>query len=100
LRRLLRTNHPLRRIGALGGIVLAALCGGTAMMMDRLHDETVAEATLGLRTLNASLAEQTLRAIEGIELTVSGVVDQIPAANRRSADAFKRLGADYEPMNS
>ncbi|WP_247893069.1 hybrid sensor histidine kinase/response regulator [Azospirillum baldaniorum] len=96
MRGLLRTSRPLRRIGALGGIVLAALCSGTAMMMDRLHDETVAEATLGLRTLNASLAEQTLRAIEGIELTVNGVVEQIPAANRRSADAFKRLEGDHE----
>ena len=44
MRRLLRTNRSLRRIGALGGIMLAALCGGTAMMMERLHDETVAEA--------------------------------------------------------
>ena len=59
---LLRTNRPLQRIGALGVAVLAVLCGGTAIVLNRLHDETLAEATLGLRTLNASLAEQTARA--------------------------------------
>ncbi|WP_434625326.1 response regulator [Azospirillum sp. B2RO_4] len=89
--RLLRTNRPLQRIGALGVAVLAVLCGGTAIVLNRLHDETLAEATLGLRTLNASLAEQTARAIEGIDLTVGGVAEQIPLENRRSLDAFKRL---------
>ncbi|KAA0579398.1 response regulator [Azospirillum sp. Sh1] len=89
--RLLRTNRPLQRIGALGVAVLAVLCGGTAIVLNRLHDETLAEATLGLRTLNASLAEQTARAIEGIDLTVDGVAEQIPLEYRRSLEAFKRL---------
>ncbi|PWC83288.1 response regulator [Azospirillum sp. TSO5] len=89
--RLLRTNRPLQRIGALGVAVLAVLCGGTAIVLNRLHDETLAEATLGLRTLNASLAEQTARAIEGIDLTVGGIAEQIPLENRRSLEAFKRL---------
>ncbi len=89
--RLLRTNRPLQRIGALGVAVLAVLCGGTAIVLNRLHDETLAEAALGLRTLNASLAEQTARAIEGIDLTVSGVAEQIPPENRRNPEAFKRL---------
>ena len=89
--RLLRTNRPLQRIGALGVAVLAVLCGGTAIILNRLHDETLAEATLGLRTLNASLAEQTARAIEGIDLTVGGIAEQIPLENRRSPEAFKRL---------
>jgi signal transduction histidine kinase len=89
--RLLRTNRPLQRIVALGGVVLAALCGGTVAILDRLHDETVAEATLGLRTLNASLAEQTARTIEGIALTVDGIAEQIPAEYRRSPEAFKQL---------
>jgi signal transduction histidine kinase len=88
---LLRTNRPLQRIGALGVAVLAVLCGGTAIVLNRLHDETLAEATLGLRTLNASLAEQTARAIEGIDLTVGGIAEQIPLENRRSLEAFKRL---------
>jgi signal transduction histidine kinase/CheY-like chemotaxis protein len=89
--RLLKTNRPLQRIGALGVAVLAGLCGGTAIVLSRLHDETLAEATLGLRTLNASLAEQTARTIEGIDLTVSGVAEQIPLENRRSPEAFKLL---------
>jgi signal transduction histidine kinase len=89
--RLLRTNRPLQRIGALGVAVLTVLCGGTAIVLNRLHDETLAEAALGLRTLNASLAEQTARAIEGIDLTVSGVAEQIPPENRRNPEAFKRL---------
>ncbi|KAA0577800.1 response regulator [Azospirillum sp. B21] len=94
--RLLRTNRPLQRIVALGGVVLAALCGGTVAILDRLHDETVAEATLGLRTLNASLAEQTARTIEGITLTVDGIAEQIPAEYRRSPEAFKRLQGDRQ----
>ena len=89
--RLLRTNRPLQRIGALGVAVLAVLCGGTAIVLNRLHDETLTEAALGLRTLNASLAEQTARAIEGIDLTVNGIAEQIPPENRRSPEAFKRL---------
>ena len=89
--RLLKTNRPLQRIGALGVAVLAVLCGGTAIVLNRLHDETLAEAALGLRTLNASLAEQTARAIEGIDLTVNGIAEQIPPENRRSPEAFKRL---------
>ncbi|CAO3459567.1 cache domain-containing protein [Azospirillum largimobile] len=94
--RLLRTNRPLQRIVALGGVVLAALCGGTVAILDRLHDETVAEATLGLRTLNASLAEQTARTIEGIALTVDGIAEQIPAEYRHSPEAFKRLQGDRQ----
>ena len=88
---LLRTNRPLQRIGALGVAVLAVLCGGTAIVLERLHDETLAEAMLGLRTLNASLAEQTARAIESIDLSVGGVAEQIPLENRRNPEAFKRL---------
>ena len=64
--RLLKTNRPLQRIGALGVAVLAGLCGGTAIVLSRLHDETLAEATLGLRTLNASLADKLKS--EGMEL--------------------------------
>ncbi|MBF5093634.1 response regulator [Azospirillum sp. INR13] len=94
--RLLRTSRPLQRIVALGGVVLAGLCGGTVAILDRLHDETVAEATLGLRTLNASLAEQTARTIEGIALTVDGIAEQIPAEYRRSPEAFKRLQGDRQ----
>jgi len=94
--RLLRTNRPLQRIVVLGGVVLAALCGGTVAILDRLYDETVAEATLGLRTLNASLAEQTARTIEGIALTVDGIAEQIPAEYRRSPEAFKRLQGDRQ----
>ncbi len=94
--RLLKTNRPLRRIGALGMAVLAALCGGTAVILDRLHDETVTEAMLGLRTLNASLTEQTARSLEGIDLTVEGVAGQIPAEYRRSPEAFKRLRTDRQ----
>ena len=94
--RLLKTNRPLQRIGALGLAVLAALCGGTAVILDRLHDETVAESMLGLRTLNASMAEQTARSLEGIDLTVEGVAEQIPAEYRRSPEAFKRLRTDRQ----
>ena len=94
--RLLKTNRPLQRIGALGVAVLAALCGGTAVILDRLHDETVTEAMLGLRTLNASMAEQTARSLEGIDLTVESVAEQIPAEYRRSPEAFKRLRTDRQ----
>ena len=94
--RLLKTNRPLQRIGALGVAVLAALCGGTAVILDRLHDETMTEAMLGLRTLNASMAEQTARSLEGIDLTVEGVAEQIPAEYRRSPEAFKRLRTDRQ----
>ncbi|PWC73952.1 hybrid sensor histidine kinase/response regulator [Azospirillum sp. TSH64] len=94
--RLLKESRPLQRIGALGIGLLAVLCGGTAMVLDRLHGETVTEAMLGLRTLNASLAEQTARTIEGIDLTVSGIADQIPLENRRSAEAFSRLRTDRQ----
>ncbi|HYF88006.1 hybrid sensor histidine kinase/response regulator [Azospirillum sp.] len=94
--RLLRENRPLQRIGALGIGLLAALCGGTTMVLDWLHDETVTEAVLGLRTLNASLTEQTTRTIEGIELTVNGVAEQIPLENRRSPEAFGQLRADRQ----
>ncbi|MGA1860218.1 cache domain-containing protein [Azospirillum sp. 11R-A] len=94
--RLLKENRPLQRIGALGIGLLAVLCGGTAMVLDRLHDETVTEAMLGLRTLNASLAEQTARTIEGIDLTVSGIAEQIPLENRHSPEAFSRLRTDRQ----
>ncbi|CAO3411605.1 response regulator [Azospirillum largimobile] len=94
--RLLRTSRPFQRIVALGGVVLAALCGGTVAILDNLRDETVAEATLGLRTLNASLAEQTARTIEGIALTVEGVAEQIPPEDRRSPEALKRLRGDRQ----
>ena len=94
--RLLKTNRPLQRIGALGVAVLAALCGGTAVILDRLHDETMTEAMLGLRTLNASMAEQTARSLEGIDLTVESVAEQIPAEYRRSPEAFKRLRTDRQ----
>ncbi|CAO3405279.1 response regulator [Azospirillum palustre] len=94
--RLLKENRPLQRIGALGIGLLAVLCGGTAMVLDRLHGETVTEAMLGLRTLNASLAEQTARTIEGIDLTVSGIAEQIPLENRRSPEAFSRLRTDRQ----
>ena len=94
--RLLRENRPLQRIGALGVGLLAALCGGTTMVLDRLHDETMTEAVLGLRTLNASLTEQTTRTMEGIELTVNGVAEQIPLENRRSPEAFGQLRADRQ----
>ena len=94
--RLLKENRPLRHIGALGIGLLAVLCGGTAMVLDRLHGETVTEAMLGLRTLNASLAEQTARTIEGIDLTVSGIAEQIPLENRRNPEAFSRLRTDRQ----
>ncbi|WP_377806433.1 cache domain-containing protein (plasmid) [Azospirillum sp. A29] len=94
--RLLKENRPLQRIGALGIGLLAALCGGTAMVLDRLHGETVTEAMLGLRTLNASLAEQTARTIEGIDLTVSGIAEQLPLENRRSPEAFSQLRTDRQ----
>ena len=94
--RLLKTNRPLQRIGALGVAVLAALCCGTAVILDRLHDETMTEAMLGLRTLNASMAEQTARSLEGIDLTVESVAEQIPAEYRRSPEAFKRLRTDRQ----
>ncbi|MBP2307375.1 response regulator [Azospirillum melinis] len=94
--RLLKENRPLQRIGALGVGLLTVLCGGTAMVLDRLHGETVTEAMLGLRTLNASLAEQTARTIEGIDLTVSGIAGQIPLENRRSPEAFSQLRTDRQ----
>ncbi|PWC40980.1 histidine kinase [Azospirillum sp. TSO35-2] len=63
------------------------------MILDRLHDETVAEAKLALRSLNVSLAEQTTRAIEGIDLAITSVVDQLYADNLRALDALGRQTA-------
>ncbi|GGF15605.1 hypothetical protein GCM10011611_21760 [Aliidongia dinghuensis] len=91
-----RESRPTRRL-VVGGVLSAALVlAVTVFVILETRAKEIADAKRELMTLNLSLAEQTARAIQGVDLVLDSVIDQVKADGIETADDFQRLYAGAE----
>ena len=88
-----RDSRPTRWL-IVGGALLSALTlATTVFVIVETRAKEILDAKSVLMTLNLSLAEQTARAIQGVDLILDGLVDQVKADGVESAADFERIEA-------
>ncbi len=88
-----RDGRPTRLL-ILGGIVFAAMIAGVAgFLISETRTKEIADAKRELLTLNLSLAEQTARAMQGVDLILQSLADQLRSDGVDSAEDFARIEA-------
>ena len=80
-----------RRLLIACGLVLAVLtAAGTALLIAQLHARIIADAGQELQDLGQSLAEQTDRSFQAVELIQNGLIAEIKAAGIDDRASFDR----------
>ena len=91
-----RYSRPTRWLLFGGGLFAAFILVATILVIAEARAKEIADAKRELITLDLSLAEQTSRAIQGVDLILGSIADQIKAEGVESADDFARLEAGPE----
>ncbi len=92
----LRASRPLRLLVLSGAVALAVLVVALLQYILMLRDKEIAAAQRELATLNLSLAEQTARSIQNVDLVLTSVIDQMKAEGIASPQDMVRLGTNQE----
>lgn len=90
------TRHPIRVLNAAGLLIAAAILLATGIVILQERARTVRDAERGLAKLNVLLADQTSRAMQGVDLVLSSLLDRFRAQGIRDPEAFGRLGSNYQ----
>lgn len=90
-RRQLRISRPIQRLLIIGVIGVACIAALTALVILELRAKEIADAERELLTLNVSLAEQTERSIQSVDLILSSVVEELRADGVNNAADYMRL---------
>ncbi|CAO3410610.1 response regulator [Azospirillum largimobile] len=89
----LRASRPLRLLLLIGGLSVAVLLAATVHYIDSMHEHELQGAERELSTLNLSLAEQTTRAMQSVDLVVTTIIDQMKTEGIATpADYVRRMG--------
>ena len=89
----LRASRPLRLLLLIGGLSVAVLLAATVHYIDRMHEREMEGAERELTTLNLSLAEQTTRAMQSVDLVVTTIIDQMKSEGIATpGDYVRRMG--------
>ena len=88
-----RDSRPTRLLilsGALFSVIVFCI---TAFLISETRAKEIADAKRELLTLNLSLAEQTSRTIQGVDLVLRRIIEQIKSDGVDDAEAFSRMKA-------
>ncbi|HEV2676025.1 MAG TPA: cache domain-containing protein [Aliidongia sp.] len=88
-----RDSRPTRWAIAGGAFLAMLVLATTLFVILETRAKEIADSKRELMTLNLSLAEQTARAIQGVDLILGGIVDQVKADGVESAEDFERVEA-------
>ena len=86
-----RDSRPTRRLIVGGALLSALILAATVFVILETRAKEILDAKSVLMTLNLSLAEQTARAIQGVDLVLDSIVDQVKADGVESAADFERI---------
>src|SRR5262245_33486687 len=86
----LRWDHPLRLLVVCGCLLIAAIAGGTAVLVDNLHERALAESERELKDTALVLTEQIDRSFQAVEAIERNAADRIAALGIASREAFVR----------
>jgi signal transduction histidine kinase len=92
----LRASRPLRLLLLIGALALTAILAGTAQYIQILRDKEIDGAKRELVTLNLSLAEQTARALQSVDLVLTSVIDRMKTEEIATPEDFIRLRSDQD----
>ena len=88
-----RDSLPTRRLIVGGALFSALILAITVFVIQETRAKEIRDAERELMTLDLSLAEQTARAIQGVDLVLGGIADQVRVDGVESAADFERLEA-------
>jgi signal transduction histidine kinase len=95
--RALLSKGPIRLLIALGCLAALTIAALTALIVWQQREREIATARRNLGAFDTLLAEQTARAMQGVELVIQDVVDDEVTANAiTTAEEFNRLRSDEE----
>ena len=89
--RLLSTSRPVRLLLIGGTVLIATILVVAALVILQLRVAEIHQAKSELMTLNLSLAEQTARAFQSVDLILNSVVDDLHAEGVEDAEEYARL---------
>ncbi|MFP5514056.1 MAG: response regulator [Alphaproteobacteria bacterium] len=89
----LRASRPLRLLLLIGGLSVAVLLAATVHYIASMHEREIKGAERELSTLNLSLAEQTTRAMQSVDLVLTTIVEQVKSEGIATpGDYVRRMG--------
>ncbi|WP_144428361.1 hybrid sensor histidine kinase/response regulator [Azospirillum thiophilum] len=89
----LRASRPLRVLLFIGGLLVTLLLTATVHYIDSMRGKELEGAERELSILNLSLAEQTARAMQGVDLVLTTIIEQVKSDGIvTSADYVRRMG--------
>ncbi|HYF87292.1 hybrid sensor histidine kinase/response regulator [Azospirillum sp.] len=89
----LRASRPLRLLLLIGGLSVAVLLAATVHYIGSMHEREMEGAERELSTLNLSLAEQTTRAMQSVDLVLTTIIDQMKSEGIATpGDYIRRMG--------
>lgn len=81
-------------LGACTILILAVLIAATAGVIVALRQAAMRETETTLRNFSVVLAEQADRALQAIDIVLSGTIEALPAEGVTDADSYRRVMAD------
>jgi signal transduction histidine kinase len=88
-----RDSRPTRLLILSGALFAGIVLCVTAFLISETRAKEIADAKRELLTLNLSLAEQTTRAVQGVDLVLQRIIEQIRSDGVDDAEAFSRMEA-------
>jgi signal transduction histidine kinase len=85
-----RNSRPTRLLILSGALAALIVLCATAFLISETRDKEISAAKRELLTLNLSLTEQTTRAIQGVDLVLKRIAEQIRSDGVDDAEAFSR----------
>jgi signal transduction histidine kinase/CheY-like chemotaxis protein len=89
--RLLSTSRPVRLLLIGGTVLIATILIIAALVILQFRVTEIHQAKSELMTLNVSLAEQTARAFQSVDLILNSVVDDLHAEGIEDPEEYARL---------
>jgi signal transduction histidine kinase len=90
LRRMLTAGGPVRLVLALGASAVIALCVATSMIVVQVRARELATARRDLGAFDNLLDEQTVQTIQGVNLLVSSIADELKVEGIATPDDLER----------
>jgi signal transduction histidine kinase len=86
-------RRPIRLLTHFSVLLAAAILAGTAATVWQLHTKALADSQRELSTVSIAIAEQTARMIQGIDLVLTGIIDDLRQEQIASSADYRRLNA-------
>jgi signal transduction histidine kinase len=98
----LRHSRPTRLLLGSGAAAIAIILLATTLLVVAVRGWEIRDAERELTTLDVSLAEQTARALQSVDLILESLVEQLQAEQVATASDYERRGdhATYELLRS